>query len=56
VTDYVLYILGAVKKPLRLTLKDIKDKYKKYQISATLSSAENRKKEFKAIKKVKGRP
>ena len=48
--EFALYILGMVHRPVRLSLNDLKTRFLKVNISATLKCAANRKIEFDQVK------
>ena len=52
--DFHLRIEGMVKKPLELTLDEVKAKFKKHSAEATLTCAGNRRKEMSEIKPTPG--
>ncbi|XP_074641752.1 sulfite oxidase-like [Tubulanus polymorphus] len=52
---YVLEITGeGMKKPLKLSLHDLKTKFKKHKVVATMQCAGNRRAEMSRVKEVKG--
>jgi len=55
VKNYVLEITGeTLKQPIKLTLEDLKTKFKKETIMATIQCAGNRRNDMSGIKEVKG--
>ncbi len=52
--NYVLEVKGEGSKPVRLTLEDLRSKFKQYSITAAVQCAGNRRSELAEVKKVKG--
>ncbi len=52
--DYVLEVKGQNSEPVRLTLEDLRSKFKQYSITAAVQCAGNRRSELAEVKKVRG--
>ncbi len=52
--DYVLEVKGQSLEPVRLTLEDLRSKFKQYSVTAAVQCAGNRRSELAEVKKVRG--
>ena len=52
--NYVLEVKGQGSEPVRLTLEDLKSKFKQYSVTAAVQCAGNRRSELAEVKPVKG--